>query len=179
MKEKKWTYYMDASTTNTGVVLVCLESREAMITNLDFSRFKNNPTLSKADNLYFKLRFIKEKLDKFTQQYPPNGSIILEGIFIQPKYMNSSEALLKLHGFLMGYFMGSDFSFIPPSSIKKAITGKGNSSKNIVRKTLEETYDIQFDNNDQSDAFAVMMTHFMKQGLNARDLKIQFSASSF
>lgn len=103
-----------------------------------------------------KFILIKEMLDDFTTSFSPDFSLYIEGIFIKPAFLHSSEMLLKLHGFLILYFIKHKIHFVPPTIIKKAITGKGNSSKEDVRKKLEEKYHIVFQNNDQSDAFALM-----------------------
>lgn len=102
-----------------------------------------------------KIGLIKQELDSLLKSYTVD-KVYLEGIFVQPKFLNSSEFLLKIHGFLMGYFMDVRMYFIAPKVIKKIITGSGNGNKEDVQKVLKEVYDIEsFPDSDHSDAFAL------------------------
>lgn len=63
----------------------------------------------------------------------------------------------------MGYFMEIPFVSIPPTVVKKVITGKGNAKKEVVRRILEESYNFQFKNDDESDAMALLVAYKGKQ----------------
>ena len=158
---RKWNYYIDASTTNMGIVLCCEDTKEILITSLSFKKYRNKDKQTALSH-YHKLSCIHGILQAFTQDFPPSLHIVMEGIFIQPRFKNSSEILLKLHGMLMTIFMGRNFSFIPPASVKKAITGRGDVPKSKVRETLEEKYGTEFKNEDESDAFALLVSDFIQ-----------------
>lgn len=164
----KYNYYIDASTTRSGIVLeekneLNKKHSNLIITDLDFHKFKNSdPNMTHVERQVEKFRFIHDCLDRFTKEYPPADQIVLEGIYINPARLNSTSVLLKLHGFLMDYFIDKELIFIPPASIKKAITGSGNAKKELVQQTLAECFNIQFKNFDQSDAFALYLTEYMR-----------------
>jgi len=156
LKKKTWDYYIDASTRNMGLVLCSDERKQIIITSLNFSKFKpQDKDLPVANRQQLKLRYIYQQLLKFIETYPPDKSVTLEGIYVQAKYKNSSEMLLKLHGLLIPLFNEQEFCYIPPATIKKTITGNGAAKKDAVQQTLVTLYDIHFANEDESDAFAL------------------------
>lgn len=165
----KYNYYIDASTTRSGIVLeekneLNKKHSNLIITDLDFHKFKNSdPNMTHVERQVEKFRFIHDCLDRFTKEYPPADQIVLEGIYINLARLNSTSVLLKLHGFMIDYFIDKELVFIPPASIKKAVTGIGNAKKELVQKTIRDCFDhIPFQNFDQSDAFALYLTEYMR-----------------
>lgn len=156
-----YDYYIDASTTRMGIVLEDQDKKELIVTDLDFSHFHADKNQSHMRKQVNKFRFIEQMLDRFVQKWLVGDRVVIEGIFLNPVYKNSSEVLLKLHGFLIHYFLDKDLIFLPPAHIKKIITGKGNASKKLVAKGIKEVTQqkIEFKNNDQSDAFAIFLTY--------------------
>lgn len=160
MKQKIYNYYIDASTTRMGIVLEDEENRVLFITDLSFTKFKCNKNENHTKKQINKFRYISNKLNSFIEKWPTGDKIVLEGIFLNPTRRNSSEVLLKLHGFLMHKFLDKELIYIPPAHIKKAITGKGNASKEQVSNRIQKSNEhIHFYNNDQSDAFSIFLTH--------------------
>ena len=151
---ESWNYYLDPSTTNTGIVLESTTTKKLLIFSLDFSKIKIDKDIDKSNHFNAKLKQIYPIFQQLIQEFPPS-SIYMEGIFIQPKFFTSSSVLLKFHGFLSTIFINYPIYYHPPKQIKKRITGNGNASKEEVKDKLEEKYQIQFKNNDQSDAFAI------------------------
>lgn len=149
--------FLDVSSTNTGVAIL-LEDGRVMMDSINLKRFQRPPCMSLTDYEKVKIGVIKEYLDKLEEEYRID-LVCVEGIFIRPGYNQSSQILLKLHGFLMGYFLDTPFISIPPSNIKKAIAGKGNAKKEEVRGRLEEVYQYHFRSDDESDAMALLVTY--------------------
>lgn len=150
----KYTYYIDASTTNIGITVV----NEEQIYVFSINCTKCYPKMddrTKAEKDVVKLRTMGEILDEFEKEFPPDDEVFMEGIFVQPKFLHSSEILLKLHGFLIGYFGEQSITYFPPATIKKEITGKGNAKKDLVRDELKQQYQLDFHDEDQSDSLAV------------------------
>ena len=164
MNENKYNYYIDASTTRMGIVLEDIENHELIITDLNFSKFhckKDEPHMKRQIE---KFRYISDRLNEFIEKWPTGEKIVLEGIFLNSFHKNSSEILLKLHGFLINKFLDKELVFIPPAHIKKTITGKGNAKKEEVLLNIQkQAGSIEFYNNDQSDAFAVFLTHKLEE----------------
>lgn len=53
---------------------------------------------------------------------------------------------------------------VPPTTLKKFATGKGNSRKEIVASHLTKRYGVTFDNSDSYDAFALYRLGMCVQG---------------
>lgn len=147
---------MDVSSTNTGVAIL-LEDGRVLMDSINLKRFQKPSCMSIVDYEKVKIGVIKEYLENLKEEYMIS-LVCVEGIFVQPKFHQSSQILLKLHGFLMGYFLNIPFYSIPPSIIKKYITGNGNATKEEVRRILEERYKHEFKNEDESDAMALLET---------------------
>ena len=96
-----------------------------IVTHLNFSNIHQDRQLNKQDNQIIKFREIKKKLDEFTKKYPLTQNIYIEGIFVKPTFLNSSEVLIKFHGFLILYFIDYNLNYFAPKSIKKIVTGNG------------------------------------------------------
>lgn len=155
-KLPKIRLFLDVSSSNTGVVIFNEKTKKVSLDSINLKELKKPQQMELVDFQKIKIGLIKEYFDKLKQRYIIE-SVYLEGIFIQPKFLKSSEILLKLHGFLMGYFIDTPQYFLSPSSIKKEITGKGNAKKEEVRMKLEEIYGDIFKNDDISDAFALFI----------------------
>lgn len=130
--------------------------------SINLKRFQKPSCMSITDYEKIKFGVIREYLDDLKKEYRID-LVCVEGIFVHPGYNQSSQTLLKLHGFLMGYFLDVPFASIPPSVIKKIITGKGNAKKEEVRRILEESFNFQFKNDDESDAMALLVAYKGKQ----------------
>lgn len=163
-------YYLDLSSSNTGVVLVSKNINEPIIiTSWDFSKIKINKEIEKSQKQTKKLQYIGKFLKEFEKKYPVEN-IYLEGIFVQPQFRNSSEVLLKLHGVLMGTFYNKTILYTPPSVIKKVVTGKGNAKKEIVQDNIKRILNCSIRNSDEADALALMLTNYPE----GKDRKLQF-----
>lgn len=156
-KKEKYTYFLDLSSSNTGVIILNNNNLKTYLTSWDFSKIKTDTTQTKTQKQTQKLQRIAEFLQEIKTLYPAD-KIYLEGIFVQPHFLNSSEILLKLHGIVVGIFCDAEIIYIAPSVIKKTITGKGNASKQQVQKNLENTTKTLFKNSDEADALALMYT---------------------
>ena len=149
--------FLDISSTNSGVVIYREESQEVLLDSINLKNLHKLPQMKQVDFEKVKIGCIKNYLDALKSLYEIDV-VYIEGIFIHPAFRKSSEVLLKIHGFLMGYFLDTPCMYIPPANIKKAITGKGNADKCKVKDVLEKYYQYEFENNDESDAFALLVT---------------------
>ena len=149
--------YLDPSSTNTGVAILKEGTLDVVLDSINLSKLQKPLDISQVDYEKIKFGCIKNYLDKLQEIYEID-LVFMEGIFIQPKFLKSSEVLLKLHGFLIGYFIDKKQYYQPPSIIKKMIAGKGNANKEEVKRVLEEHYHYKFKNSDESDAFALLVS---------------------
>ena len=150
--------FLEASTSNTGVVIYEEKSKRILLDDINLSKIKKPLQMKPEDFEKLKFGCIKNYLDTLKNQYFITG-VYMEGIFIYPKRLKSSQTLLKLHGFLMSYFIDTPQYFLSPSVIKKNITGDGHAKKETVREILGLKYGYIFPNEDISDAFALFASY--------------------
>lgn len=151
---EKINLYLDVSSTNTGVCIENPSQNTIKLSNINLKKLSKPSQMPLVDFQKIKIGLMKEELDSILKDYVVQA-VYIEGIFIQPKFLNSSEFLLKIHGFLMGYFMDIPVYYFPPKVIKKFITGNGNASKEDVLRKLNEFYQIQLNDDNQADALAL------------------------
>lgn len=108
-------YYLDLSSTNSGVVLV--GEKVIYITSWNFSKFKKKSKI-KVEWQIEKMRYISTYINDFIKKYPPK-SFTAEGIFIKKEFLASSETLMKVHGMVIEKFINYPIKYIPPANIKK------------------------------------------------------------
>lgn len=146
--------YLDVSSTNTGVCIENPLQNSIKLSNIHFKNLSKPSQMPIVDFQKLKIGLIKEELDRILKKYNVQ-TVYIEGIFINAKFLNSSETLLKIHGFLMGYFLDIPVYYIPPRMIKKFITNSGNGTKEDVMGILNEFYDIDLSDDNQADALAL------------------------
>lgn len=157
-KEKNYSLFIDASTTNCGIAILENTRQTPKVYMHSISLHSQRPSsIDSQDYLKWKFSLLKHRLDEL-QSFLKISKVYIEGIYIHPKHRKSSEVLLKLHGFLLGYFLDVPTYYVSPSVIKKEIAGKGNAKKEDVEKALKNKYKITFLDNDQVDAFALLVT---------------------
>jgi len=120
--------------------------------------------MRKFDSQSTKLRFIHEELTKLMKIYEPALAAIED-----PFYGKDAQAMLKL-GRAQGAAMsamacqGLEVELYSPRSIKKAVTGKGNSSKEQVAAMLPHVIEGEFHHKfmDATDAVGVAFCHHIQ-----------------
>lgn len=88
-----------------------------------------------------------------------NRVICLEDLAANPAFMGSAIQLIKMRALLevrLSKFPKiADIYWIKPSSVKKFITGKGNSNKIQVAGAIANKYHLEFKDDNLYDAFAL------------------------
>lgn len=149
-----YVWALDLSLSNSGISI--------------FDEFGNNvyidsiPTTTKDDTAV-RLHLIANKLLEIKNQYPPS-KIIFEKSF--HRFNVSTEQIYRVVGVVEYLFWNIDKIYYASTTVKKEVTGKGNSKKPDVEKNIKSKYpDIKFKNLDESDSFAVGLTYFYKEGI--------------
>lgn len=151
-----YIYGLDISLANTGVgILNLLTLEPELITSI--------PTKSKQTRGQ-RLHTIREQMNKIVTQYPPE-IIVIENSF--NKFNKEVKAIQNAVGVILEVLHPfSEPIAYAPTTIKKEITGNGKADKDVVRKYIEKAYpSIIFNNNDESDAFGILLTHLIKSKL--------------
>lgn len=76
----------------------------------------------------------------------------------------STQVLYRVHGIANELFYEYNQFYYPPATIKKLITGNGRASKSLVQdKVLEKYPNLEFMNEDESDAVGIAISHLIKK----------------
>ena len=137
---------IDPSFNSTGIIV--LDQNGDIVEQINFS-------LAEYDE-------IEEKLIKFEEaiSFIPN-IIRLAGVYIEgPAYMASGKYILQmgaLHFLLRLYLYkkGVFFKVIAPGTLKKFVTGKGNSKKDLMLLKVYKRWGVEFEVDDLADAYGL------------------------
>lgn len=147
---------LDLSLNSTGIAvfstedMILLETSSLVIDKKKHSETKN------------KLAFIGSELLKYKKTYMPQY-IVLEMGFM--RYVKSTAQLMRVHGVVNYLFADLEQFEIPATTVKQALTGKGNSDKQCVAKAVLQYYPTtSFSTDDESDACAVAICWAIQKG---------------
>lgn len=76
------------------------------------------------------------------------------------------------------YEQGISVAIIPPTCLKQLITGKGNADKAAMAAALQARYGVSMDQDDEADAYALLMAAEHYQGLTQPPAAIGKSAQA-
>jgi len=151
-KKQKYIWAFDLSLSCTGMAIF-----DDSMTPIKTTSYA---TTSK-DSIGLRLKKIATFILDLMDEYPPN-LVILEQAF--SRFNKATATIYKVHGVVQMIFWDIPQIYYSPRTVKAAILS-GNSTKEEVKEAIVERYkDIVFANNDESDAFAVGLTYFIKNG---------------
>lgn len=135
---------LDLSLTETGLVI--LDKNFKVLQQVIVS---TNPTV----NIECRISEIKESIWKY---FNKESIIYVEGL----SFLSRGRSILDLAGLHYYirtnlYLSGYDYKPIPPTVIKKFITGKGNCKKELMLLKVYKKFGIEFDNNNLCDAYSL------------------------
>lgn len=153
-------YGLDLSLACTGITIFDTEKQDFVyIGSINTERIK------KKKGFYLnatKLKFIYDELTAIKEQYPPHIVIIERGF---SRFNTATQVIYRVHGITNMLFHQVDQVYYPPKSVKEAILN-GNATKAQLQVAINTKYnDIIFNNEDESDSFAVCLTYLIKEGL--------------
>ncbi len=149
--EEKVLMAVDLSLSNTGVAIFDLNENIVNISSISTDSKEEHPK---------RIRKIVDEILDLANKFKPMVIVLEKGFF---RFAASSAALNRVQGAIMYVLHNYDMVFYSPSTIKKAVSGKGNSSKEIVKESVLKKYpDLTLNNLDESDACAIGMTYFIK-----------------
>ncbi len=144
---------IDPGIGTTGYAVVCLEGKKCRIVDLGYIKVPQDMSFSaRLCVLYEKMSVI---LDKFSPDV-----VVFEEIYSHSKFPYTSVIMGHARGVLLlaSGFAGSKTEMLSATRVKKAITGRGNASKEQVQRFLSKMYKrkdvLQFPL-DTSDALAL------------------------
>ena len=104
-------------------------------------------------NIESRILEIKDRLTKF---FNKDSIIYLEGLSFGSRGQSMLE-LAGLHYLIRAHLYQSNFYYkpIPPTTVKKFITGKGNCKKELMLLKVYKKFGIEFNNNNLCDAYSL------------------------
>lgn len=149
--EDTYVYALDLSLNSTGVCIFTNDGKIVEIMTIDTHKEKETK---------LKLKLIGDDFKKLIKVYTP-GVIVIEQGFT--RFNASTQAIFRVHGLVNYIFCDYEQIYYPASTVKKTVGGKGNMEKEEIREKILLQYpNIKFNNYDESDAFSVGLTYFIK-----------------
>ncbi len=146
-----YIWSIDISLSNSGV---CIFDKNQNI--IEIFSIKTNPNVLTQH----RLRYIYDRLNEKLSEYPCDVLVLENGF---TKFNTATQMLYRVHGVVNMLFDFCSQVYYAPTTIKKAITGDGKSNKVDVKIAVKQKYpNVEFNNEDESDAVAIGLTYFMK-----------------
>ena len=141
---------LDLSLSNTGVCIFDENENPVEVFSVKTdSKLSHALRLKTIADAFLDIRS-KHKIDK----------IIIEKGF--SRFNVSTQVVFMVHGIAQYIFCDYEQIYIAPSTVKKIVSGKGNSDKKVLAGFVKEVYpSLVFKNEDESDAVAIGLAYFM------------------
>lgn len=139
--------------SNTGIAIFDTDTYEPIF----ITSIATNSKEEYGDRLHTQRNFMEELIHKF----PPYEVAIEKGFTM---HNTSTQVIYRIHGVTQELFHEYPQFYYAPTTVKKIITGNGKANKELVQTYILKKYpDIEFKNEDQSDATGVAITHLIKK----------------
>ena len=153
-KKKTYVYALDLALNSTGIAIFTNNGVLVEYTSIDTTHEKD---------LRGKLVFIANEYKKFMEVYPVEKIVMEQGF---TRYNVSTQMIFRCVGLTNYIFSEYEQISIPATTVKKILTNKGNCGKETVQKAVLDIYPkLKFSNYDESDAVAVGIAFFRKEGI--------------
>ena len=150
---KKYIYAFDLSMSCCGISIFDEGGNPVMVCSV-----ATNPKDSTGVRLKSIASFVLNLIEKY-----PASTIVLERAF--SRFNNATAALYRVHGVIQVLFWDVPQVYYTPKDIKCTIL-KGDATKTQIQEKLREKFpDASFSNEDESDAFSVGISYFIKNNL--------------
>ena len=147
-----YLYALDISMKQTGIAIFDIDSLQpAYVGSI---KTKDKDTYGK------RLQHIAKELKNIVNNYPPSVVVMERGF---TKFNKSTQAIYRVVGVIEFLFANYEQISYTPMTVKASIL-KGNASKKEVQNKIKENFDIDFKNEDESDAFSVGLCYMIKNG---------------
>ncbi len=139
--------------TCTGVAIFNLDTFEPVL----ITSISTNEKLDHGERLHTIREYIKNLIDK----YPPYEVSIEKGFTM---HNTSTQVIYRVHGVTNELFHEYRQYYYAPTTVKKLVGKHGQAKKGVVQQYILKRYpSIKFDNEDQSDAAGVAISHLIEK----------------
>lgn len=153
--------FIDLSSTDTGLTIL-FDDDKTLTYSLKVNEFKD--IKDKNERARLKIKDLSEKMDAVLVNLNILH-VVIESPFVNKRFLNSSEILLKMHGFILHKYKDITFSYFSPSTIKRVVAHNGKATKEQVIKSIQDLGIILKDetgnteNDNMYDSYALMITY--------------------
>ena len=139
---------LDLSLTGTGIVVLT----NGKLTRKELIRSK--PVGDRPTDELQRIRKIVSDIGGILSEYDPTV-VCIEGLAFMARNTSALVQLAALNYMIRAIIFDRAIPFyiVAPTSLKKFITGKGNSDKNVMMMDIYRDYDLQFVEDNQADGF--------------------------
>ena len=137
---------IDQSFNSTGIIILDEDGDIVEQRNFSLAKYKE----------------VEEKLEKFEEEIAFIPNIVrLQSVYIEgPSYMSSGQYVLQMGAlhFLLRLFLYKrkvSYKVIAPGTLKKFVTGKGNSKKDLMLLKVFKRWGVEFEIDDLADAYGL------------------------
>ncbi|GIU69210.1 MAG: hypothetical protein KatS3mg002_0446 [Candidatus Woesearchaeota archaeon] len=141
-----------------GGVDLSLNSAGVIILDFNYNIQIQKVITSKVeDEIDIRINDIVNSILSIFLPYKDKLSVNIEGLSFFVSKSQRGLQLAGLHYVLRNYLFTHSipFEITPPTSLKKYITGKGTSNKNIIIKEIYKRWSVDFDSDDLADAYGL------------------------
>jgi len=133
------------TSTKTGYVIL---DDEGDVVNVGVLQHKPEPNRFARYSKYS--REIRELIDAYGVDL-----VIIEGYSFAGKFNNSLQYELGTCIRMMMWVNGFKFVEVPPTSLKKFVTGKGNAKKDLMLLAVYKRWDFDTEDDNEADAYGL------------------------
>lgn len=146
----QYIYGLDLSMSDTGVTI--FDGDKPVF----IGSIATNPKKTHGE----RLKEIYDFLSLLKDKYTPDVVCIERGF---NRFNKASEAVWKVAGIVNMLFYEVAQVYYSPTTVKATLVGGKASKEELENKILELYPDVKFRNNDESDSFAIVLTHLYKE----------------
>ena len=149
----RYLYSLDISMKCTGICIFDIDTYKPILV----THIETEDKDTHGDRLHMQREFIRELMDK----YPPHEVAIERGF---SRFNNATQVIFRAHGVLNELLHKCLQVYYPPKTIKEVVGKNGNATKKVVQNNILKKYpEIEFANEDESDAVATGICHLVKK----------------
>lgn len=156
-----YIYGLDLSMANTGVTIIDEDTYEVVYISSIGTNKKQFKGLPETETFSVRLAHHFKEINKLIAEYPPSVAVIERGF---TRFNNATQVLFRVHGIYNLAFAEVPNVYYPPKKIKEIIY-RGTADKSELAQVIQNSLDVQFKNEDESDSCAVALTYLIENGM--------------
>lgn len=147
-----YIYAFDLSMSDTGIAIFDLEGHIEKVCSI---------ATKDSDSHGKRLKTIYDFILELTKEYPVE-KVIIERAF--SRFNTATAVIFRVHGLINFMFWDKEQIYYTPKAVKAEIVSGKSTKKQIQESIIIHYPEINFENEDESDAASIGFTYFIKNG---------------